>query len=220
MPTTARRTTYTHSDLQLYARCPRSFQLHCIDRLPADTRDSALFAALLRRTCSRTLHEHVAERRSGGLEPSSVVAAYRTAWLDSGFTDPARFEEGLELVKTWGLRQGCVDWRHVLGIAEPFEVKLGDYHLISSLDRIERGDNRPSRLQVRALYSIAALARFGDVSTYVLRRVLRSNGVAFVRSGRALCVPMSEIRRKIPPLWESLQLVEELRRATAGRARA
>jgi hypothetical protein len=67
-------------------------------------------------------------------------------------------------------------------------------------------------LPVQALYSLAKLARFANVTRHVLRRVLRSNGVVFVHGGRSLFVPLSEIRRKIPPLWESICLAEEVRR--------
>lgn len=76
-------------------------------------------------------------------------------------------------------------------------------------------------LEVQALYSIATLARVARISTYQLRRVLRSNGIVFVRGGRALLVPLSEIRSKIPPLWESLCDAERARRGVgrAGRAR-
>jgi hypothetical protein len=36
--------------------------------------------------------------------------------------------------------------------------------------------------------------------------------VSLLRVGRVYYVTLAEIRRKIPPLWESLQAVEELRR--------
>jgi len=38
-------------------------------------------------------------------------------------------------------------------------------------------------LEVRAFYSIPALARLGNVSPNRLRRLLRANGVAFLRAG-------------------------------------
>ena len=59
---------------------------------------------------------------------------------------------------------------------------------------IVRTDNRPSPLEVQALYSLAALARSAHVTRDLLRRVLRTNGVQFVRGGRALFVPLSEIK--------------------------
>jgi hypothetical protein len=74
-----------------------------------------------------------------------------------------------------------------------------------------RQDGQSAQLEVRALYSIAELARFAHVTTYRLRRVLRANGIVLVRSGRALLVPLSEIEAKIPPLWKSLLDAERLR---------
>jgi hypothetical protein len=73
---------------------------------------------------------------------------------------------------------------------------------------------------VRAYYAIGELARIAKVSSYGLLRLLRRNDVAFLRSGRALFVPLSEIQRKIPHLWEGLRSAEELRCAAALAARA
>ncbi len=78
-----------------------------------------------------------------------------------------------------------------------------------------RGDTHGSVLEVRAYYSVPALARIGNVSTYTLRRVLRANGVVLVRARRALFVPLSEIRDRIPPLWKSICLAAELLAAQA-----
>ncbi len=83
-----------------------------------------------------------------------------------------------------------------------------------------RSDNHPVSLDVQALYTVQALASIGNVSTRLLRRVLRANGVTFVRGGRALFVPLAEIQRKIPPLWESLHLVAQLRLAAVPAAAA
>ncbi|HEY3820253.1 MAG TPA: hypothetical protein VGL81_23975 [Polyangiaceae bacterium] len=69
----------------------------------------------------------------------------------------------------------------------------------------------PAALDVRAFYKVAELARVARVSTYRLLLLLRRNDLHFLRAGRAYLVSMSEVRRKIPPLWESLQLAEELR---------
>jgi hypothetical protein len=72
-----------------------------------------------------------------------------------------------------------------------------------------------SALEVRAFYSVAELARVGGVPTYRLLRLLRRNGVTFLRAGRAFYVTVAEVRRKVPPLWEGLLAAEELR---AGRS--
>jgi hypothetical protein len=59
-------------------------------------------------------------------------------------------------------------------------------------------------MEIRALYSVAMLARYARVSRQKLHRLLRRCGVVLLRDGRSVSVPLSEIRRKIPPLWESI----------------
>jgi hypothetical protein len=80
---------------------------------------------------------------------------------------------------------------------------------------VSRGspESRTASLPVRAFYSVAELARAGNVPTYRLLRLLRRNGVTFLRSGRAFYVTIDEIRTRIPPLWNSLRVAEELRDA-------
>jgi hypothetical protein len=80
-----------------------------------------------------------------------------------------------------------------------------------------RQEGRRTSLEVRALYSLGELTRAAHVDIDRIRRLLRANGVRFVRAGRALLVPLSEIERKIPALWDSLLAAERLRRAADGR---
>jgi hypothetical protein len=79
-----------------------------------------------------------------------------------------------------------------------------------------RHGRRAADLQVRAFYSVPELARIANVPTYRLLRLLRRNGVTFLRVGRAFYVTLTEVREKIPPLWESLRAAEELRRPVDG----
>jgi hypothetical protein len=83
-----------------------------------------------------------------------------------------------------------------------------------------RGDQGPQAPQLKALYSVAALARIGNVDRRLLLRVLRSNDVTLVRQGRANYVSSAEIRRKIPTLWRSLRLAAQLRGMAGELARA
>jgi hypothetical protein len=66
-------------------------------------------------------------------------------------------------------------------------------------------------LEVKALYPVPILARACGVTQQRLVRLLRRNGVALLNSGRAIIVPLSEIRRRLPALWESLITAELLR---------
>jgi hypothetical protein len=82
-----------------------------------------------------------------------------------------------------------------------------------------RIDSLPLPLEVRAFYSIPALARAANVTTYTLRRLFVANHIRVIHSGRAVFVPLSEIQRKIPSLWGSLEVAEALRLAAATAAR-
>ena len=103
-----RRVVYSHSHLFKFASCPRSYQLHYVERLPAETSDASRFGRLLHRTARCAIREHVAQRRCGPVAPQDVVHAYRQAWRASDLTDAARFEEGLRPAKKggWSARGG------------------------------------------------------------------------------------------------------------------
>jgi hypothetical protein len=49
--------------------------------------------------------------------------------------------------------------------------------------------------------------------------MLRSSGVVLLNGGRSLFVPLSEIERKIPPLWRSIFRAETVRRMAERSAR-
>ena len=146
----AQRVPYSHAHLHRYANCPRSFQLHYVDDLPAETNDAAKFGGLLHRACATALRDHVTGLCSGPIEPAQLVSAYRDAWIASELTDPARFEQGLELAKAWAVRQGWIDSCDILAIAEPFDLDLDGTRLVGTFDRVDRhGD----ALRVRRLTS-------------------------------------------------------------------
>jgi RecB family exonuclease len=141
-------TKFSLSQLQRFTSCPRAFQLHDLTALPGEPDDARAFAAVLRRTCSEALREHASGNRAAGLDAGRVVATYRTAWIDSGFSDSARFEEGLAIVKSWALRQGVVEGADVLGVDQPFVLSIGPCTVTGTLDRVDRAGDT---LRVRAL---------------------------------------------------------------------
>jgi hypothetical protein len=67
---------------------------------------------------------------------------------------------------------------------------------------------RESPLELRAVYTTSELARIANISADRMRRLLRGSGVELLRAGRILLVPLSEIARKVPSLWESIKDVE------------
>jgi hypothetical protein len=67
-------------------------------------------------------------------------------------------------------------------------------------------------VQLPAFCTLGALAALGNVTVYMMRRLLRECGVRRVRAGRKALIPLAEIEKRIPLLFESLQLVESMRR--------
>jgi hypothetical protein len=70
-----------------------------------------------------------------------------------------------------------------------------------------------SPLQLRAIYTVAELARSVGVSPYLMRRLLRAKGVELLQPRRWLLVPLSEIQEKLPQMWKSILLSEAARSA-------
>ena len=66
-------------------------------------------------------------------------------------------------------------------------------------------------LPVRALYPLAQLARATGMDRQRLRAALDRVGVRFLQTNRTVWVPLSEIQRKVPPLWERIRAAEMLR---------
>jgi hypothetical protein len=60
-------------------------------------------------------------------------------------------------------------------------------------------------LPLRAAYTIAELSRASHIERRRLRRILEQAGVTFVMSGRVRLVSLSELERKVSPLWEGIK---------------
>ena len=66
-------------------------------------------------------------------------------------------------------------------------------------------------IDVHALYTAAALARHLGVRRERMLQLLAVRGVIVFGVGKGTLVPLSEIRDKLPPLWESILLAERVR---------
>ncbi len=69
-----------------------------------------------------------------------------------------------------------------------------------------------THLPLRALYPLGQLARAVGLSDRRLQHLLEKAGVEVLRSGWAKYVPLSELERKVRPLWESIKSAEMMRR--------
>jgi hypothetical protein len=66
---------------------------------------------------------------------------------------------------------------------------------------------------LQSFYGVCALAQVANVSRYLVNKLLRLAHVRFQRVGRLVLFPLSAIEEKVPLLWNSLQVLERVRRA-------
>ena len=66
-------------------------------------------------------------------------------------------------------------------------------------------------LKVQAIYSVAELAKAAGVPWRRLKRVLDGYDVTFLRAGKSFYVPLSELERKVRPLWAGIVEAEHVR---------
>ncbi len=79
------------------------------------------------------------------------------------------------------------------------------------------------RLDERGLqssYELWELVEIANVSRHLMRKLLRLAGVQVQRMGRTVLVPLSEIEKKVPLLWDSLQVLQRARRTVEGAEQA
>ncbi len=67
-------------------------------------------------------------------------------------------------------------------------------------------------LALKALYTIAELAKLACLTHQSMNRLLMANGVVFVRSGTRKYVSAAQLAVRLPALWASLTAVEAARR--------
>ncbi len=82
--------------------------------------------------------------------------------------------------------------------------------------------NDKAGLEVRALYSIGALARAVGVSRHLMLRLVRKNKFDLVTVGRSVVVSLADIETRISALWRGIVAAEAARveaREVARRAR-
>jgi hypothetical protein len=75
----------------------------------------------------------------------------------------------------------------------------------------ERRQAAERHLPLKAVYTVGTLARAGSMDRRVLVKILEDNEVRFVRSGRFWFVSITELERKLPPLWEGIKAVAEMK---------
>ena len=59
--------------------------------------------------------------------------------------------------------------------------------------------------ELKAVLSVSELARMANLSRHQMARLLRRSEVVFHRNGRKRLIYLSELKRAMPTLWESIQ---------------
>jgi sulfite reductase beta subunit-like hemoprotein len=59
-------------------------------------------------------------------------------------------------------------------------------------------------MEVKAVYTVPELALAANTTRFRMARLLASYRVNTLRSGRAVLVPVSELKDKVPDLWASI----------------
>jgi hypothetical protein len=66
-------------------------------------------------------------------------------------------------------------------------------------------------LPLRALYTVGELTKATAIPRRLLIRLFEDADVRFLRVGRLMYVPLSELEEKVQPIWEGIKAAEMLR---------
>lgn len=134
--------TLSATSIQAYEECPKRFEAEYLLRAPSPGGS----AASLGTACHETIEPWVADGhyKKGYADEWSVMKALYDQAYWAVFSDPSRYDEGVNMLKGWLARQ---DWsgREVLSTEEKknFVIKtsVGDIPLNYIMDRKDRLDN-------------------------------------------------------------------------------
>jgi hypothetical protein len=68
---------------------------------------------------------------------------------------------------------------------------------------------KPQPVPLKPLYVASELAKTLGISVHVLQKLLESQGVVVYRVGPLTVIPLSEIRDKLPPVWDAIDAAYE-----------
>ena len=75
---------------------------------------------------------------------------------------------------------------------------------------MRRGRRGVQALPLRAMYSLAELARAASMDHRTLKRMFAAGGVELQTIGRITFVRITELQEKALPFWEAIQAVQTL----------
>lgn len=94
------------------------------------------------------------------------------------------------------------------GNAANREVEMRSIFAGVRFDEGSEEEEVSSPRELKAFYSVPEFARLCSVNRNVMARLLSEANVTFIGNGRGRRVPLSEIRDKLPAVFESFLLVK------------
>jgi putative RecB family exonuclease len=138
----------SYSRIARFEQCPKSFALRYVDKIPETPSPEQRFDVVLRETLERLLEEHVAAGRAAPLPLDRALAIYEQQWSCAGLPSFALFEEGGGILRETVARDGVVDPKDILAVAQPFELPVGRFTLVGTIHRVERTGDASIRVRV------------------------------------------------------------------------
>jgi putative RecB family exonuclease len=127
------------SRLSRYEQCALAFRLHYIDKFESVPGLPLLFGKAIHAVLEELLSDIVEARLTGPLLEARALELWRDQWMAEGRLHGADvFQEGADILRDFCREEGVVDHRAVLGIERDFELMIGRFKVVGSLDRVNR----------------------------------------------------------------------------------
>jgi RecB family exonuclease len=145
-------TTFTNahlsfSRLQRFEQCPLAFRLHYVDKLQSVPGVELKFGKAVHWALEQLVGEHTLDRKAEPLSIGHALDLWQLAWTNEGLTGVGLFAEGVEIIKAFCRSEGVVDPRDVLAVERSFEIAIGRFKVVGSIDRIDRIDDFTIRVR-------------------------------------------------------------------------
>jgi putative RecB family exonuclease len=135
------------SRVQRYEQCPKSFKLHYVEPAPSEPGVELKFGKAIHWVLEQLVAEHVAGGVAGPLPVDRAIELWQRAWTTEGLVGVGIFQEGMEILKTFVRGEGAVDPAGVLGVEKAFEITIGRFRVVGSMDRVDQIDHETIRVR-------------------------------------------------------------------------
>src|SRR5437879_7082487 len=123
------------SRLSRYEQCALAFRLHYIDKLEAAPGIPLLFGKAIHAVLEELLLEILEAKLTGPLLEAHALDLWGGEWMREGRLHGADvFQEGAEILRDFCREEGIVDHGAILGIERDFELAIGRFKVVGSLD--------------------------------------------------------------------------------------